>query len=109
MKRWMAIWTAVVVLAAAAGAQAWPGKASKEAAAWAAGRDAAVDDSELIGRIGYNAETRELRVQMAHSSDWYVYKDVPADVAEGLWKSKSKGGFFGAHVKGRYAFERIEE
>lgn len=109
MKRWMKAWMAGVVAAmVASGAGAWPNLGNKESQAWAEGRDARVE-SELLGKIGYNAETRELRVQMAHSSDWYVYKGVPPEVAEGLWKSKSKGGFFGAHVKGRYAFERIEE
>ncbi|MBR6021942.1 MAG: KTSC domain-containing protein [Kiritimatiellae bacterium] len=103
--------------AVASVAVAWPGGGNKAAAraaeqaaaAWAAGKDAPVDDSELIGRVGYDAEKEELRVQMAHSSDWYIYKGVPAAVAQGLWESKSKGGYFGAHVKGRYPFVRVEE
>jgi len=100
--------TAALALALALGA-AWvcPAKPSPDEA-WAAGRNAAVGGSDLIGRTGYDAETRELRIQMVHSSDWYVYKDVPPEVADEFWKSESKGAFFGARIKGRYEFERKE-
>lgn len=76
--------------------------------AWAQGKNAAVGGSDLIGRAGYDAEAKELRIQMVHSSDWYIYKDVPPEVADEFWKSDSKGAFFGANIKGRYEYERKE-
>ena len=76
--------------------------------AWAQGKNATVGGSDLIGRAGYDAEAKELRIQMVHSSDWYIYKDVPQDVADEFWKSDSKGTFFGANIKGRYEYERKE-
>ena len=68
-----------------------------------------VEDSDLIGAFAYDASGQILWIQMVNSSDWYAYRDVPAAVAEGFAASRSKGGYFGAHVKGRYEFERIEE
>ena len=125
MKRWMTVWMAGMAalawtMAAAAGVFTSKPAPAKPAATKPATAEPAtaeepsrweveVEDSELIGRIGYDGETEELRIQMVHSSDWYVYKGVPEKVARGLRDSKSKGGYFGAHVKGRYAFDRIEE
>ena len=68
-----------------------------------------VEESDLIGAIAYDAGGQILWIQMINSSDWYAYKGVPEDVAAQFAASRSKGGFFGAHVKGRYEFERIEE
>lgn len=82
--------------------------ASAKDAAWAAGENVSFEGSDLIGKLGYDAEGKVLRVQMVHSSDWYLYQDVPAEVAEKFYRSASKGGYFGAHVKGRYKFVRQE-
>ncbi len=38
----------------------------------------------------------------------YKYFGVPADVAEGLWKSDSPGGFFHARIKDKYTTEKVE-
>lgn len=68
-----------------------------------------VEDSDLIGAIAYDAGAQILWIQMVNSSDWYAYKGVPEDVAAQFAASRSKGGFFGAHLKGRYEFTRVEE
>ena len=67
-----------------------------------------VEQSDLVGAFAYDASGRILWIQMVNSSDWYAYREVPADVAEGFAASRSKGGYFGAHVKGRYEFTRFE-
>ena len=68
-----------------------------------------VEDSDLIGAIAYDAGAQILWIQMINSSDWYAYKGVPEEVASQFAASRSKGGYFGAHVKGRYEFTRVEE
>ena len=109
------IWfVAAFVLALAGTVAAWArdgaaeGEASAKDAAWARGEIVEFEGSDLIGKLGYDAEGKVLRVQMVHSSDWYLYQDVPSEVAEGFYRSASKGGYFGAHVKGRYKFVRQE-
>jgi hypothetical protein len=108
-RKFFAVAAAVVALSAVA---AWgrddASAAARRDAAWAAGKNVSFEGSDLIGKLGYDAETRVLRVQMIHSSDWYLYQDVPAEVAEKFYRSASKGGYFGAHVKGRYEFVRQE-
>lgn len=108
-RRFWCMAAAVAVLSAVA---AWgrddAAAAARRDAAWAAGKNVSFAGSDLIGKIGYDAEAKVLRVQMVHSSDWYLYRDVPSEVAEAFYRSRSKGGYFGAHVKGRYEFERQE-
>lgn len=102
-RKFWAVLAAAVALPAAALSQ---NAAMDEA--WARGEAVEFAESDLIGKLGYDAEARVLRVQMIHSSDWYLYQDVPAEVAEKFYRSASKGGYFGAHVKGRYKFVRQE-
>ena len=66
------------------------------------------DKSHLIGKVEYDRETREMRVQMANSSDWYVYRDVPPGLYESFVKSASKGAFFAKEVKGQFPGRREE-
>lgn len=68
----------------------------------------ATDKSQLIGKVEYDRKTREMRVQMANSSDWYVYRDVPPGLYEAFVKSASKGAFFVQEVKGRFPGRREE-
>ena len=108
-KFWVMAAAAMVLSAVAAWGQNGAASTARKDAAWAAGKVVSFEGSDLIGKLAYDAETKVLRVQMIHSSDWYLYKDVPEEVAEKFYRSASKGGYFGAHVKGRYEFERIEE
>ena len=62
----------------------------------------------MIGKVEYDRDTREMRVQMANSSDWYVYRDVPPEVYEAFAKSGSKGAFFVQEVKGQFPGRREE-
>lgn len=68
----------------------------------------ATDKSQLIGKVEYDRKTREMRVQMANSSDWYVYRDVPPGLYEAFVKSASKGAFYAQEVKGQFPGRREE-
>ncbi len=103
--------TAILAMAAVVAASGW-GCASHRAAN--GGRPATAKEgfltnqSHLIGQVEYNRETREMRVQMTHSSDWYVYREVPPELYEAFAKSGSKGAFFVQEVKGRFPGRREE-
>lgn len=64
--------------------------------------------SHLVGRVEYLREKGEMRVQLAGSSDWYVYEGVPGDVYDGFSGSKSKGHYYTEKVQGRYHGRREE-
>lgn len=102
--------TAVLALAAALAAAAGSGCATHQAAKPEKSplERFATDKSHLIGKLEYDRETREMRVQMANSSDWYVYRDVPPGLYEAFVKSASKGAFFVQEVKGQFPGRREE-
>ena len=105
---WRKILAAAVFCTAVAGSACGAGTKESADEAWARGENVACEGSDLIGWIGYDAEARVLRVQFIHSSDWYLYQDVPAETAEAFFKSESKGTFFGRRIKGRFEYVREE-
>lgn len=62
--------------------------------------------SSVIRQFSYDEPPRRLRI-MFMSGDIYDYLDVPPMIFEGLGAAASKGRFFAARIRGRYAFERI--
>lgn len=54
-------------------------------------------DSSMIRSVGYSAATRTLRVLFA-SGKTYEYREVPAEVHQGLMDSGSKGSFMCGEV-----------
>lgn len=62
--------------------------------------------STVIRSFAYHPVERRLEVRFV-SGRRYSYFHVPPDLAERMRASFSKGEFFNAHVRGRYAFERI--
>ena len=64
-------------------------------------------DSETIAQVEYEAASRTLFVQFT-SGEWYAYLDVPPPVFDTLLAAESKGGFFQAKVRDRYAFVRLD-
>ena len=64
-------------------------------------------DSEAVDRIDYNAPSETLFVRFT-GGEWYAYLNVPQDVAAAFLAAPSHGRFFQAHVRDRYAFQRIE-
>ncbi len=67
-----------------------------------------VEGSDLIGRIGYDAEKQIAYVQMLYSTDWYGYEGVPPEVFEAFQAAESKGAFFNRQLKGKYPTRRWE-
>jgi hypothetical protein len=63
--------------------------------------------STAISRIVYEPESQVLNVWFRGSGELYRYYDVPARVHDAFRDASSKGRFFNAHVKDRYAFQRI--
>jgi hypothetical protein len=65
-------------------------------------------ESSLIDKIGYDAETQTLSVQMNNSSDLYVYERVPQAVFDDFLAADSKGAFFVHNIKGKYSHDKEE-
>ena len=63
-------------------------------------------DSEAIADLRYEARSRWLFVQFT-SGDWYAYLDVAPEVFTAFEAAPSKGRFFQAQVRDRYAFARL--
>ena len=61
--------------------------------------------SSVIRRFDYDAPRRRLSVIFT-SGDRYDYQAVPPEVADGLRAASSKGRFFSARIRDRFAFER---
>lgn len=66
-----------------------------------------VESSNLAG-IGYNRGARVLEIEF-RSGGIYRYREVPAEIYEGLLNAESKGGYFVRHIRGRYEFRRMNE
>ena len=65
-------------------------------------------ESSFICRIGYDAATETLAVQMHNCSDIFHYQGVPAKMAAEFRSAESVGRYFVDHIKGRYESERVE-
>ena len=63
--------------------------------------------SSQIESVGYNAETKEMRVRFLKNQSLYSYADVPEDVYHGLMSAPSIGSAFSA-IKFSFAYERLE-
>ena len=66
-----------------------------------------VESSNLAG-IGYNRSARVLEIEF-RSGAVYRYREVPAEIYEGLLNAESKGGYFIRQIRGRYEFRRMNE
>lgn len=63
--------------------------------------------SSVIRAFRYHPEERRLSVRFV-SGRHYSYHDVPAKEAEAMQAAFSKGEYFNAHIRDRYAFTREE-
>jgi len=61
--------------------------------------DAWGPDSSLVEDVLYNRETQELAVSFHRSDDYYVYPNVPAEVAKAFQYADSAGAFYNTYVK----------
>jgi KTSC domain-containing protein len=62
--------------------------------------------STAIRRFRYDAGSRALDVTFT-TNRRYRYFAVPADVASAFERAESKGGFFNAAIRDRFAFEEL--
>lgn len=58
--------------------------------------------SSNLSAMRHDEETRLLQIRF-QSGKTYDYKDVPADVADGLKQADSAGRYFNSSIKGVYA------
>jgi lysyl-tRNA synthetase class 2 len=64
--------------------------------------------SSVIRRFHYRPEEAELDVLFT-TGRRYVYRDVPADVADSFRAAFSKGRYFNAHIRDDYDYEEVTE
>lgn len=64
--------------------------------------------SSVIKRSEYDPERRVLTLWFVPSGRAYDYRDVPQRVYDRLRHATSKGRFFNAHIRDRYAFTQRE-
>jgi hypothetical protein len=64
--------------------------------------------STVIRRFSYDPASRGLAVEFV-SGRRYLYREVPEDVAIAFREAFSKGRFFNARIRDRYACEPLEE
>lgn len=61
--------------------------------------------STVIAAFRYLSEPQELEITF-RTGRIYAYRKVSAETASAMKAAFSKGEFFNAHIRGRYAFER---
>jgi|KBSMisStaDraftv2_1062788.scaffolds.fasta_scaffold5365716_1 hypothetical protein len=64
-------------------------------------------DSSAIREIDYDPAREQLFVRFV-SGARYVYQDVPAKVGKPFLAASSKGRYFAAKVRDRYAYRRLD-
>lgn len=63
--------------------------------------------STAIKSIIYDPAARRMLV-IFMTGRKYIYEDVPPDVHEAFQVAPSKGGFFNAEIRDRYAFHEVK-
>ena len=59
-----------------------------------------------IRTIGYEADSQTLEIEF-NSSGVYQYSSVPSGEYDGIMAADSKGKYFHANIKNRYAFVKL--
>jgi hypothetical protein len=63
--------------------------------------------STAIQRSSYDPETQTLFVTFI-DGDLYAYRDVEAETYRAMRAAVSKGRFFARHIRGRYAYAKLD-
>lgn len=66
--------------------------------------------SSQMASVGYNAASQVLEIQFKNTrgdGSVYQYTDVPPKIYDGFMQSESKGKYFGAHIKGKFAYSKV--
>ncbi|MFY9181977.1 MAG: KTSC domain-containing protein [Kiritimatiellia bacterium] len=77
-------------------------------AAWAVDIEMQTVESSFLQKVGYDAATQTLAVQMVNSSDIYTYLNVPQSVYDGLMAAESKGAYYVRNIKGQFETDKVE-
>ena len=77
-------------------------------AAWAVDIEMQTVESSFLQKVGYDAATQSLAVQMVASSDIYTYLNVPQSVYDGLMAAESKGAYYVRNIKGQFETDKVE-
>lgn len=77
-------------------------------AAWAVDIEMQTVESSFLKKVGYDAATQTLAVQMVNSSDIYTYLNVPQSVYDGLMDAESKGAYYVRNIKGQFETDKVE-
>jgi lysyl-tRNA synthetase class 2 len=64
-------------------------------------------DSAALIAVHYDDKRRQLRATFRPRARAYVYRDVPREVYDALLAAESRGAFFNAHIRDRYAFREL--
>lgn len=67
-----------------------------------------ITNSSQIAGAGYDAASRTLSLQFKHSAFVYHYQNVPPETAEAFDKAESRGKAFGALIKDKFSFEKVD-
>ena len=63
--------------------------------------------SKNILSIGYNANTRTMRIEFKKNV-LYDYSAIPPELFQGMMAAESKGGFFNDNFRNKFEFHKIE-
>ncbi|MGX5820087.1 KTSC domain-containing protein [Chitinophaga lutea] len=63
--------------------------------------------SSVVHSMQYDEQTRTLRIRYV-SGLVYDYKAVPPEVYAQMKTASSKGQFLNKHIKGHYAYEKVD-
>ena len=67
-------------------------------------------DSNQIAAFGYHPDSPTLRIKFKGAgASSYDYFEVPASVFQDMTKAESKGKFFGAEIRGKYAYSKLPD
>ncbi len=62
--------------------------------------------TNFVRKIDYLESGQVLMLQLTNKK--YIYKNVPADVAQGILTAENKGQYFNANIKGKYDYEVVK-
>lgn len=65
-------------------------------------------ESSQIASAGFDAGTQTLALQFKSGGPVYHYSGFTQEQYDAFLKAESKGKHFGAHIKGKFDFQKIE-
>lgn len=66
-----------------------------------------IKNSSAIESAHYYPARKVLKITFTKGSGTLKYRDVPADIAEGLKTAESAGRYYQTHIREKYEFERV--